>query len=291
MTKSVRSNMKTKIGTMVKFASCVALLLIAYMPAIRWMVDRWSAKESYYSHGFLIPLVSLFIVWQRREILKKIEITSAPIGIWIIAVGLLINMICASLRVYFVSGFSLVVVFYGLVLFFFGKKMAKSLTFPIFFLLAMIPLPLSVIGTLTVKLKLFVAQVSTVILNIIGFPSVRDGSFIRMPKSFVAVEAPCSGLRSLVSLITMGLLFAYAMKVSYIKKVILLLSSIPIAIMANVIRVVLVAAVNDLYGEKFAMGLFHDVTGYLLFIFAFVGLYAVSQVLDPRTDKGEVKNA
>ena len=258
--------MKSKISTFVKFGSCVALMLIAYVPAIRWMVDRWSASESYYSHGFLIPLVSLFIVWQRRETLKNIEITSSPVGIWIIAFGLLINIISAALRVYFVSGFSLVLVLYGLVLFFFGKKMARSLTFPIFFLFMMIPLPLALIGTLTVKLKLFVAQISTVILNIIGFPSIRDGSFIRMPKSFVAVEAPCSGLRSLVSLITMGFLFSYAMKVSYVKKAILLLSSIPIAIMANVARVVLVAAVNDLYGEKFAMGIFHDFTGYLLFV-------------------------
>lgn len=283
--------MDTRSKAFTKFSAAFIFLLIAYLPMLKWMADRWTASETYYSHGFLIPLVSLFIIWQRRSALKKIRVAGSYAGIWIMAFGLSINMICAALKVYFISGFSFVIALYGLLLFIYGKEMTRKLTFPIFFLMAMIPLPLVVIGTLTVKLKLFVAQVSTFILNRIGFFCVRDGSLIRMPNSLVSVEAPCSGLRSLVSLITMGLLFAYAMKVSYFKKTVLLLSSIPIAIISNVARVVMVAAVNDLYGEKVAMGAFHDFTGYLVFVFAFAGLYAVSRVLEPRIDKAEVKSA
>jgi len=193
-----------------------------------------------------------------------------------------VHIICALLKVYFLSGFSFVFVLYGLILFFFGKDMTRNLIFPIFFLLAMIPLPLVLIGNLTVRLKLFAAQCATIILNRIGFPSIRDGSIIKMPNSFIAVEAPCSGLRSLISLLTLGLLFAFAMKVSYVKKGLLLLSAIPIALAANIVRILMLATVNDLYGEKIAMGFFHDFSGYFMFAFAFTGLWMVGRALEGK---------
>ncbi len=146
----------------------------------------------------------------------------------------------------------------------------------------MIPLPLVIIGNLTVKLKLFAAQAATFVLNHIGFPCYRDGSIIAMPNSFTVVEAPCSGLRSLISLLTLGLLFSYIVKVSFVKKAIIFISSAPIAIVSNIIRIVLLAAVNDLYGEKVAMGFFHDFTGFLVFAIAFAGLYTVSSLLEPK---------
>ena len=170
-------------------------------------------------------------------------------------------------------------VLYGMILFFFGKEMAKNLIFPVFFLLAMIPLPLVLIGNLTVKLKLFAAQIATMVLNSIGFPSIRDGSIIKMPKSFIEVAPACSGLRSLISLLTLGLLFAYAMKASYIRKGILLLSSVPIALATNATRIVMLAAVNDLYGEKVSMGLFHDFSGFFVFALAFACLLGVNKML------------
>ena len=240
--------MKDNVKNIVKFISCLILLLVVYFPTLKTMFERWVAPESYYGHGFLIPIVSLFVVWQRRDILRKTGMSSEPMGLWIIAAGLLIHIVCAALKVYFVSGFSFVFVIYGLVLFFFGRKMARNLIFPIFFLLAMVPLPLVVVGNLTVKLKLFAAQCSTFLLNRIGFPSRLDGSTILMPTSFTVVEAPCSGLRSLISLLTLGLLFAYALKGSYVRKGLLLLSSVPIAMATNICRIIIIAVVNG-YGD------------------------------------------
>lgn len=279
--------MENRKKEIIKFAVSFILLMVAYLPTILWMVDRWMAKESYYGHGFLIPLVSLAIAWQRRDILKKIDISSASRGIWIIAASLFVHIVCASLKVYFISGFSFVVAIYGLILYMFGKEMAHNLTFPIFFLFAMIPLPLVLISNLTVQLKLFAAQAATFVLNRIGFVCIRDGSIIRMPRSYFSVEAPCSGLRSLISLLTLGLLFAYSMRSSYIKRGILFLSSVPIAIASNVIRIVSLGVVNDLYGEKIAMGFFHDFTGLLVFVCAFAGLYWVMRLLE----KGDKKYA
>lgn len=276
-----------KKNNLIKFAIAIALLVVAYLPTIKWMVDRWMAAESYYSHGFLVPLISGFIIWQRKAALKKIKISGDFAGLWVIASGLGVNIICAALKVYFISGFSMIIVLYGMVLFFFGKEMVRNLIFPIFFLAAMIPLPLALVGVLTVKMKLFAAECSTIILNKIGFPSIRDGSIIRMPNSFVSVEAPCSGLRSLISLLTLGLVFAYAMKVSYFKKGILFLSSVPIALLSNVARIIMVAVVNDLYGSKVAMGAFHDMSGFLVFGIAFAGLFGVSQILEPKNNENK----
>lgn len=271
--------------TLAKFASCLVLALIAYIPTINWMIGRWNEAESYYSHGFLIPLIALFIIWQKRDVLARVRVAGNMLGLWIIMGCLLVHIVCAALRVYFLSGFTLIMLIYGMVLFFFGKEMVHKLIFPIVFLFTMVPLPLVIIGNLTVKLKLLATQLSVFVLNSIGFLCIQDGSVIRMPSSFIEVAAPCSGLRSIISLLTLGLLFAYFSKTSFFKKSILFLSSIPIAIATNVMRITLVAIVNDLYGEKVAMGFFHDFTGYLVFIVAFASLYGVSQCVAERREQ------
>lgn len=277
--------MNNNSRALIKFAVAFTLLLIAYIPTFQWMTDRWFAPESYYGHGFLIPIISLYIVWQRREVLKKVRMASSGIGLWMVVSGLLIHIVSTSLQVAFISGFSFVLVLCGLILFLLGKEMMRSLVFPVLFLLAMVPLPLVLIGNITVKLKLFAANVSTFVLNKIGFRCILDGSTIRMPSSYMEVAAPCSGLRSLISLLTLGLLFAYAMKISLAKKVMLFLSSVPIALASNVARIVMLGVVNDLYGEKIAMGFFHDFTGFLVFAFAFGGLFGISRILEGNVEK------
>jgi exosortase len=269
---------------MIKFISCLALLLLAYVPAFYWMAQRWFGAESYYGHGPLIPLVSLFIVWQRRKELRRTWDVRRKMwdvaGLWIVITMLLVHIVCTALRVGFVSGFTFAFALYGLVLFFFGKKMARQLTFPIFFLLAMVPLPLVLISGITVKLKLFATAISTFILNRIGFPSIQDGNVIIMPNSRILIEAPCSGLRSLISLLTLGMLFAYFISVRFWKRALIFLSSIPIAMATNILRILILAAVNDLYGEKIAMGFVHDASGFLVFALAFLALLGVGKALE-----------
>ena len=262
----------------------MALLIVAYIPTFKWMIERWNAFESPYSHGILIPLISIYLVWQRRDTLKTIPLKTYMPGLVIAAAGLMMHIICAALNVYFISGATFVFVLWGLILFFFGKEMMGKLIFPVFFLFAMVPMPLAAVSALNVKLKLFAAHASVAVLNRIGFPSMLDGSTIRMPYSFIEVAAPCSGLRSLISLLTLGLLFSYAIKVSYVKKAILFLSGIPIALASNIVRIMLISIVNDLYGEKAAMGKFHDFSGYMVFAVAFAGLYLVGSVLQGKKE-------
>lgn len=276
-----------KRAWLIKPTLLIVFIAITYLPTFVWMWERWFAQESYYGHGILVPLVSLYIVWQRRNLLRRVRLDGENSGLIILAFGLFIHIICALLKIYFLSGFSFVFVIYGMVLFFLGKEIAGNLFFPIFFLLAMIPLPLVLIGNLTVKLKLFAAQCATFALNRVGFPSILEGNIIRMPNSYTVVGAPCSGLRSLISLLTLGVLFALSLKVSYCKKCLLFLSALPLAMATNILRIIILSMVNDLYGEKAALGFIHDFSGFLVFALAFLGLFTVSRMLEAKRNKDE----
>ena len=255
------------------------LLLFAYFPTIIWMVDRWAAPDSYFGHGFLIPLISLALVWGKRKELSLIKPDPSPWGLVCLTAGLLIHLVSAMIKVYFTSAFSIVLTVTGLVLYLWGKKMLRSVAFPIFFLLFMVPFPLVVIGTTTVRLKLFAALCATHVLRIFGIPSLQRGSTIYMAHATVAVDDPCSGLRSLLSLLTLGVLFAYLKKTSLLKRAIFFLSSIPIALVANIIRIVLLAGIAEIYGIDVAIKFFHDFSGFLVFALALLGLSAVGRWL------------
>ncbi|MDD5669896.1 MAG: exosortase/archaeosortase family protein, partial [Candidatus Omnitrophica bacterium] len=183
-------------------------------------------------------------------------------------------------QVYFTSGFSLLLVIPGLVLLFFGKEYLRKLLFPIVFLVFMIPLPLVAIANISFRLKIFAAQISTFVVNSLGVTAVRDGSVIRTMHAYLVVEDPCSGIRSLISLIALGGLMAYFSNLSKVKKSILFAASMPIAIISNVIRISALTLVSEIYGAKYAGGWFHDTMGILVFVFAFVGMILVSKVLE-----------
>jgi len=257
-----------------------AFVIIVYLPALIVMAGRWSAHDTYYSHGPLIPLISIFIVWLKRKELSKLKINPSNIGWILFIIGILINMIAGLWRINFVSGFSLLLVLPGLVLLCLGKDFLRHLMFPILFLAFMIPLPEVAIANINFKLKIFAAQVSTVIVKGMGIPAIRDGSMIQTMHSQLMVEDPCSGIRSLIALIALGALMAYFSNISKTKKIILFISSIPIAIGSNIIRIVSLVLVSEMYGTKIATGWFHDTMGILVFVLAFVGLAFVGKILE-----------
>lgn len=263
----------------IQFAVMGLLLAFAYFPTIAWMVDRWDAKDSYYGHGFLIPFVSLYLVWRKREELEAIQAKPSGWGLPLLVLGLLLHLASAVIKVYFTSGFSILLTLTGLVLYLWGKKALRIVAFPILFLTSMVPFPLVVVGTTTVRLKLFAAMCATHVLHAIGLPAIQRGSTIYMQNATLIVDDPCSGLRSLLSLLTLGVLFAYLKRGSLPKRSLFFLSSIPIAMIANIIRIVFLAGIADIYGAEIAIRFFHDFSGYLVFGIALAGLSWVGRVL------------
>ena len=265
---------------MIKTFSLLTLVAVAYIPTFQWMIERWSTKDTYYSHGFLVPFISAFIIWQKREELGKLIIKPLNSGWLLFLGGLLIHGLSTSFRVSFVSGFSLIITLIGLILITLGKDFLKKLMFPVCFLISMIPLPLALIASLSFRLKIFAAQVATKIINMVGIQAVREGSIIRTMHATLMVEDPCSGIRSLVALISLGALAAYFSNLSRPRKAILFASSIPIAVGTNIIRITALGLVSEIYGEKYGTGIFHDTMGILVFVFAFLGLMLVQKILE-----------
>jgi exosortase len=244
------------------------------------MWDRWFVEESYYSHGILIPFVSMFLILFKKDELKGIKVMPNKVGLALIGTALLMHLSSSFVKVYFTSGLSLIVLIMGLVLYFLGTVYFLKFLYPILFLLFMVPMPMVFVADVSVKLKLFAAQSATFILNHIGIYAARDGSTIKTLRSYLMVEGPCSGIRSLISLFSLGVLVVYFMKGGWIRKSILVLLTIPIAIAANIFRIVLLASVSEIYGEKFAMGWFHSFSGFLLFFVALIGFMLVKEVLN-----------
>ena len=194
--------------------------------------------------------------------------------------GIVVHLISALWRIYFTSGFSLIFVLAGMALLFFGRAFLRQILFPLLFLLFMIPLPLVVIANISFKLKIFAAAIATFMINKLGIPAIREGSIIKTMHSYLVVEDPCSGIRSLIALIALGALMTYLSNLSWVKKIILFSSAIPIAVGTNIIRIVALTMVSEIYGTKYAMGFFHDAMGILVFVLAFMGLSLVQKLLE-----------
>ncbi len=264
-----------------KILLITGMLAVIYAPTFIWMWGRFFAADSYYSHGFLIPIISAFFAWSKRKELKSLPVKSSLLGLFIVIIGLLFHITGAWLRVYFISGVSFVIVLFGLVLWFFGKGVTRKLIFPLGFLVFMIPLPLVAVADISLKMKLLAAQMATWMVNHIGIRAIRDGSLITMSNSSLSVDDPCSGLKSLISLMAMGVIFGYISKTSFVKKMIIFISSIPIAVLANSVRVFLLCVISEVYGTKVATGgFFHDAGGLMVFAVAFICLMFLVNTLE-----------
>lgn len=258
----------------------VVLLLWAYTPIFIWMWGRWFTRDTYYSHGILVPFVTLYLIWQKREELRKIPKKRAPWSLALLAVGIALYLVSTILRIYFPSALSMLVVLVALILYFYGTKTLRTIAFPIFFLMFMIPLPLYMIVNISFQMKLFAATIAAKILNLLGLQAIRDGSVIKLHNTFVVVDDTCSGLRSLISLTALGSIFAYMINAPMYKRLLLFFTTIPIAIITNVCRVVLLSVFSEAWGAEVTKGFLHDFTGFMVFALAFAMLYMIGRLLE-----------
>ncbi|MFH1898210.1 MAG: exosortase/archaeosortase family protein [Candidatus Desantisbacteria bacterium] len=270
-----------------KIALISVLFVGIYFPTFCWMIGLFMHHDTNYSHGFLIPIVCLWLVWQMQDDLKKIVVGSAKCGVWVIVAGLIIHLGALSVKVDFVSALSMMMVIVGIILHLFGWKMMRALVFPVGFLFFMIPFPDVFTIFLTYKLKIMATHGAVAMVNAIGIPCIAEGAKIILPDTFLEVGAPCSGIRSLISLLALGAVFAYLLSISTARRMIVFLSTIPIAILSNVVRIVLLCLVAHIYGKEAALpgGFFHDFAGFLAFVIAFGCLYSVGGLLSPRIAK------
>lgn len=260
------------------FAVLVLGIIGIYAGIFQDLYFSWMDDPNY-SHGLLVPLISAYFVWQQRQKLEELEVKPANSGIILIVFALLVLFAGVAAQEYFSRRTSFVFLLAGVVLFLFGWQWLKSLALPIGFLFFMVPLPYIVYDAMAFPLKLFVAKFSVISLKLMGVVVWREGNIIMFPQTVLEVADACSGLRSLMSLLALGVALAFFTQKSRGAMVLLVLLTVPIAILTNMIRVIGTGFLAQYYGAAAAEGFFHEFAGMGVFVLAMVLLFVCSGVL------------
>lgn len=260
------------------FLVLVLLLIICYYDIFYNMSLQW-LDDPNYSHGFLVPVLSIYYVWQNRNQLKDIELKPSAYGLLLVCFAVFVLIAGVSAQELYTKRSSFIVLLAGIVLFLMGWKFLKKNLLPICFLFFMVPLPYIIYDSIAFPLKLFVAKFSVITLKNLGVVVLREGNIILFPHTVLEVADACSGLRSIMSLLALGVALAVFSQKNKIPMVILILSSIPIAILTNMIRVIGTGFLAQYYGAAAAEGFFHEFAGMGVFLLAMFMLFILSGVL------------
>jgi len=252
----------------------VGILATLYWVIVRDMISQWW-DDANYSHGFLVPLLSGFLVWQRR---KRLE-TLTPEGNWL-GFAVLLGGIGALLLGdlggdNFLMRASLIAILGGLVLFHLGGAFFRVLAFPLLYLLFMVPLPATVFYAVAFPLQNLAARNAAWTLDLLGVPVLLDGNVIHLSQISLGVTEACSGIRSLISLLAVAVAWAALTLPGVWGMAVLVAAVVPITVLANAGRVVVTGLIGQQFGIQYAQGFFHTFSGWVIFLFAFVGLLGV----------------
>jgi len=249
-------------------AALAACVLLIYAPVLAHLARQWW-DEPDYSHGFLVPLFSAYLLWRRRDALRQVALRPSWMGMPILCASLCL-LITGSLGAeLFLQRISLLGVITGLVVWCWGWQMARAAAFPIALLLLMIPLPGVVYYQLVFPLQIMATRLATWFLHAINlFPVLREGNILVLPSNRLEVAEACSGLRSLLSLLTITVIYAYLAEQNNFTRWILCLLVLPIAVFGNAGRVVFAAISSELAGASTVEGWAHFLSGLFLFFFS-----------------------
>jgi exosortase len=250
-----------------------------YGPMLAALVRQWS-DEPDYSHGFLIPVVAAYLVWQRWPRLRAMPVAPAAAGLAVLIVGVALFVLAHMAAELFVMRASLVVVLAGLVLYLRGAGQLRLLAFPLVYLLLMVPPPAIVVNAITFPLQLFAAGAATTTLQLLDVPVLREGNIITLANTKLEVAEACSGVRSLLALVAMATTYAYFTQPTLWRRALVVLSAVPIAILANAARVAGTGLLAHRFGDTVAQGFFHSFSGWLVFVAALLLLCLEGFVLD-----------
>jgi exosortase len=254
------------------------LLVALYHNILLRLGEHWYTDPDY-SHGFLVPLLALYFVWERRRQLTSSSAAPNIAGVALLAFGLLMLVVGSVGAELYLQRTSLIVVIAGLVLLLLGKTSLRTLAFPIVFLVFMVPLPAIVVNAIAFPLQLFAAKTAAFCLFNFGIPVLREGNVIVLAGTTLEVAEACSGIRSLQALLALGTVYAYFTQSSMWKRWVLVLLSIPIAIVANAFRVSGTGVLAHYWGAQAAEGFYHTFSGWLIFLVAFALLLACGWLL------------
>lgn len=271
-----------------QLGTLLAVTIWLYWSILFHLVVQWSSSQDF-SHGFIVPLFSAFVVWQERRKLASLQLRPSRAGLAIVAFAMCILIVGQLGAELFLSRVSLLILLAGLVILFCGWRYFRALLFPWAFLFLMIPIPTIIFNQVAFPLQLFASQVASAILPLLGVPVLREGNLINLATMQLQVAEACSGIRSLMMLIALSIIYGYLMERRLWARWVLAAASIPIAIAANNVRIIGTGLLAHYWSPDVAEGYYHTSWGLLTWIISLVMLWALHRLLGGGSDKGDPK--
>jgi exosortase len=264
---------------MVKISVLLALWGLVIAPAVPQMVRTW-LEHSDNSHAILVPFIAFYFGWTKRRELVSVELSSSGWGGACLALCLILYLIS------YVGGIALGVrlmivgSFIALVWNCFGWPILRVLAFPLFFLFFMVPVPDTFLNLVSFPLQMQATKISTWIISLFSIPVYREGNMLYFVQTQLEVAEACSGIRSIISLGMLSVLLAYMSQGSWLHKAVLIVCAIPVAMLANILRVSGTGILAHFFGDQVARGFLHDFSGTTVFIFGLVVMIFFYKLLD-----------
>lgn len=256
-----------------------------YASVLGHLAAQWWHDPNY-SHGFFVPVFSLFVVWSERDRMRRLPLEPSWSGLLVLAFALAVltaGILGAEL---FLSRFSFLLAIAGLVVLIYGWNHFRAVFFAWLFLLFMIPIPAIVFNQITFPLQLLASRAAADTLPLLGVPVLREGNIIQLPAMALEVAEACSGIRSLMSLATLAIIYGYLLETRTSIRVTLALASIPIAVIANSLRIIGTGLLVQYWDPDKAQGFFHAFSGWLIFVVSLVLLFLLHRGLQLLWAKG-----
>ena len=262
----------------IPYAIVALLLAILYRRVAIKLFYDWSTIQDY-SHGPFVPLFSIFLIWEKRKELVKVPVKQTWSGIPLILFSIAVLILGVYGVELFTARISFVMLLCGIIWTLSGWAMLRALAFPIMILVLAIPIPAIVFNQITFPLQLLASSIASDILPLLHVPTLHEGNIIQLPIMKLEVAEACSGIRSLISLFTLAVFYGHFMERTTARRVILALASIPIAVTANVARIVGTGLCVQYWDPDKALGFFHEFSGWVMFVVSLCCLYLVHRAM------------
>lgn len=261
----------------------VALLLLfvwLYHSILYRLVVQWRG-DSDFSHGFFVPLFSLFVLWQDRKKLKAVESEPSWAGLPLEVLALLMLVVGVLGIELYTSRLSLLILMAALIILFRGWTFFRAVLFPWAFLILMIPLPNLILQKVTFPLQMLASQLATGMLRAVGIVVNRQGNIINLANvPPLEVVKACSGIRSLLTLLTLAIIYGYLLEKRIWVRIVLACAAVPIAVAANSFRIFGTGVLVEYWDPDKAQGFFHEFQGWLVFVVSLILLFGVHSLIN-----------
>jgi exosortase len=276
-TQVLQASWKSRSGV-VWTTILLSLLVLLYGSVLRLLVSQWWTDPNY-GHGFFVPLFSGYLLWHERARWMRSEGKPSNFG-FLVMLGAVALLFIGSLGAeLFTSRFSLLVLIAGIILFLAGWKMLRAVSFPLAFLLFMIPIPVIIYNQITFPLQLIASRLATFWLEVVQVPVLRDGNILILSNYSLEVVEACSGIRSLMSLIALAVAYGHLAEPRRWVRYALILLMVPSAIVTNAIRIMGAGVLAHKFGPLAAEGFLHEFSGWVVFLTTLVLIFLCHWIL------------